>query len=94
MKRIISTFLIVFPLIVFGQTHSIDKKNMSMSGTPSLPDISINTFYNTYDTCEVSWTVIKDSMPSNWGVSFVFQLVILKELQVVKAHLIQTKIFI
>ena len=72
MKKIISTLLIICPLIIFGQTHSIDKKNMSMSGTPSLPDISINTFYNTYDTCEVSWTVIKDSMPSNWGVSFCF----------------------
>ena len=31
MKKIISIFLIVFPLIIFGQSHSIDKKNMSMS---------------------------------------------------------------
>ena len=93
MKKIISTFLILFPLIILGKHIQLIKKHEHVR-TPLLPDISINTFYNTYDTCEVSWTVIKDSMPSNWGVSFVFQLVILKELQVVKAHLIQTKIFI
>ena len=42
MKKIISSLLLICPLIIFGQTHSIDKKNMSMSGSPSLPDISIN----------------------------------------------------
>ena len=72
MKKIVLISLFLYPVLTFGQTHTIDKKNMTMSGIPSVPDISINTFYNTFDTCDISWSVIKDSVPPEWGYSFCF----------------------
>ena len=72
MKYIYILILFTLPIISNGQTHSIDKHNMQMSGITTDNDISINTFYNSYDTCNISWIVIKDSMPPEWGFSFCF----------------------
>jgi hypothetical protein len=60
------------PIIVFGQSHSINQYNMQMYGNTNDPDISINTFYNTLDSCSISWNIITDSMPSQWDFSICF----------------------
>jgi len=71
MKKI-TTFLVLVPFLIFGQTHSIDNKNLEASGLPSNFDITKNTFYNAFDTCAISWVVINDSIPLQWDVSFCF----------------------
>ena len=71
MKKLL-LFLIIVPMIGFGQTHSIDKYSMQMSGNTLDNDISVNTFYNAFDTCNISWVIIKDSMPLEWDFSFCF----------------------
>ena len=52
------------PCTLFSQTHSIDNTNLQASGQPTDFDITKSTFYNAYDTCEVSWVLITDSMPA------------------------------
>ena len=71
MKKI---FLIVigFPGILLSQTHSIDTMNLEMVGTTSFNNISNNTYYNTNDSCDVSWSVIDTYMPAAWEFSFCF----------------------
>jgi len=71
MKKLIYIFL-VFSINSFGQTHSIDQHNLQMSGNNINNDISINTYYNSLDTCNISWSIIKDSLPSQWDFSFCF----------------------
>ena len=71
MKRIILT-LIFLPNIITAQTHSIDQHNLLMFGNTDDNDISINTYYNTLDSCNVSWNIIKDSLPSQWNFSICF----------------------
>ena len=67
-------FLIFFflPLFLISQTHNIDQHNMNMYGDVIENDISINTFYNSLDSCDISWSIIKDSMPSQWEFSICF----------------------
>ena len=71
MKKIL-LILLCLPMIGFGQTHFIDQHNMQMYGNVNDADISINTYYNTFDTCSVSWKIITDSMPSQWEFSICF----------------------
>ena len=61
-------------MIGFGQTYSIDQYNLQMDGNTNDPDISRNTYYNTSDTCIVSWNIIKDSLPSQWAFSICFPM--------------------
>ena len=71
MKKLL-LILFCLPMIGFGQSHFIDQYNLQMSGNINNTDISINTYYNSIDTCNISWRVIKDSIPSQWEFSFCF----------------------
>tara|TARA_B100001758_G_C18251018_1_gene525841 strand:- start:134 stop:454 length:321 start_codon:yes stop_codon:yes gene_type:complete len=71
MKKLL-LILLCLPFIGFGQTHSIDQYNLQMSGNTNFNDISINTYYNALDTCDISWIIIKDSLPSQWDFSICF----------------------
>ena len=71
MKKLL-LILLCLPFIGFGQTHFIDQYNLQMYGNPTDPDISINTFYNSLDTCSISWNIITNSMPSQWEFSICF----------------------
>ena len=66
--------LIIFlmPIISLSQTHSIDDYDLYMSGNTNSPDISINTYFNTLDTCNISWSIINDSLPTQWEFSICF----------------------
>ena len=72
MKQQLLLILLCLPIIGFSQVHFIDQYNLQMSGDATESDISINTFYNTLDTCSVSWVIITDSMPSQWEFSICF----------------------
>ena len=71
MIRIFLTILI-FPIFIFGQTHSIDALSLQMNGTTNFNNVSTNTYYNTYDSCSVIWRVIDVSIPSAWEFSLCF----------------------
>jgi len=71
MKKILIILFFV-PFIIFSQTHSIDNKNLQALGLSSNFDITKSTFYNAFDTCAISWTLINDSFPSQWDISFCF----------------------
>ena len=51
---------------LFSQTHSIDTIYFEMTGTTSFNNISSNTYYNTNDSCIVSWSVVDISIPTSW----------------------------
>ena len=71
--RILSV-IFIFPFVSLGQnqTHTIDDHYMQMNCTTLDNDMSQNTHYNTIDVCDISWKVIKDSVPSSWEFSFCF----------------------
>ena len=71
MKKII-IILICLPIFGYGQIYTIDANVMNMSGLDTDYDISINTYYNAFDTCNIQWSIIKDSMPSSWDFSICF----------------------
>ena len=70
-KKIISILLIA-QFSAVSQTHIIEKKNLQAFGHTTDFDFSKSTFYNSYDTCAVSWRLIKDSMPFQWDISICF----------------------
>ena len=71
MKKLL-IILLFFPVIGFGQTHSIDTMSLEMIGTTLFNNISSNTYYNTIDSCIVSWSVVDISIPNDWEFSFCF----------------------
>ena len=71
MKKLL-LILLCLPFIGFGQTHFIDQNNMQMFGDDDVSDISINTYYNSLDSCIISWNIITDSLPSLWDFSICF----------------------
>ena len=71
MKKLL-LILLCLPMIGFGQMHTIDQHNLQMYGNTNDNDISINTYYNALDTCSISWSIITDSIPSQWEFSICF----------------------
>ena len=70
MKKIL--LILIIPGYLLGQTHHLDTNVLHMSGNNINSDIAINTFYNSIDTCNISWSIISDSLPSNWEFSICF----------------------
>ena len=70
MKKIL--LIIIMPGYLFSQTHYLDTNVLYMSGNNVNSDIAINTFYNSIDTCNISWSIISDSLPANWDFSICF----------------------
>ena len=64
--------LLLIPGFLVAQTHFIDTHILYMNGNDVNNDITINTYYNSIDTCDISWSIISDSMPSGWEFSICF----------------------
>ena len=64
--------LLLIPGFLVAQTHFIDTHILYMNGNDVNNDIAINTFYNSVDTCDISWSIISDSLPSGWEFSICF----------------------
>tara|TARA_B100001758_G_scaffold227075_1_gene220225 strand:- start:326 stop:865 length:540 start_codon:yes stop_codon:yes gene_type:complete len=71
MKRILLV-LLFFPFVGFGQSYVIDEYSLEMFGSTNNSDVSVNTYYNSFDTCSISWSIITDSLPSQWEFSICF----------------------
>ena len=72
MRSIFISFLIIFTQNLFSQTHVIQDLVIELSGNASQSDFSNNTYYYAYDSCDVSWSIISDSIPDGWLFSFCF----------------------
>ena len=70
MKKIL--LLLLIPGCLVAQTHFIDTNVLHMSGDNVNDDIAANTFYNSIDTCDISWSIINDSLPTGWEFSICF----------------------
>ena len=67
----IFSFLIV-SLFGYSQTHSIDESIINLSDDASVSDFYANTFYNAYDSVNISWQIIESDMPDQWSFSNCF----------------------
>ena len=70
MKKIL--LLLLIPGCLVAQTHFIDTNVLHMSGDNINNDIAANTFYNSIDTCDISWSIINDYLPTGWEFSICF----------------------
>jgi hypothetical protein len=66
--------LLCIPMMSFGQTHTIDDYNITLTDDASVSDFYQNTYYNALDAVEISWQIITDSMPNNWDFSICFPM--------------------
>ena len=71
MKKIIF-LLFYWPFFISAQSYIIDDNNLQMFGNTDNSNISVNTYYNTLDTCVILWNIINDSLPPKWEFSICF----------------------
>ena len=72
MNKIFIFFFIISTQHLFSQTHAIEELVVNLSGNASVSDFGNNTYYHAYDSCDVSWTIIGDSIPNGWLFSICF----------------------
>ena len=72
MGKILISLFFIFTQNLFSQTHAIEDLVVELSGNASNSDFSNNTYYYAYDSCDISWEVISDSIPDGWEFSFCF----------------------
>ena len=74
MRKIFISLFIIFTQNLFSQTHSIEDLVVELSGNASNSDFSNNTYYYAYDSCNISWEIISESIPDGWDFSFCFPI--------------------
>ena len=70
MKKLL--LFLLFPVYSVAQTHFIDTNVLHMIDDNVNDDIAANTYYNSIDTCDISWNIINDSLPTEWEFSICF----------------------
>jgi hypothetical protein len=70
--RTVLLILLLVPMMSFGQLHTIDNYNITLTDNSSVNDFYGNTYYNALDSVEVSWQIVANSMPNNWAYSICF----------------------
>ena len=74
MRKIFISVFIIFTQNLISQTHQIEDLVVELSGNASNSDFSNNTYYYAYDSCNISWEIISDSIPDGWEFSFCFPI--------------------
>ena len=72
--RLLLFLLTIAPILSLSQIYSIDDYNISLSDDASVSDFYQNTYYNSYDSLNVSWNIISSTMPPNWDYSICFPM--------------------
>ena len=72
MRKLFLFSFIIFTQNLFSQTHAIEQLVVELSGNTTDSDFSNNTYYHAYDSCDVNWTIISDSIPDGWLFSICF----------------------
>ena len=71
-KIILSLFFLMSSQLLFSQSYLVQELFVELTGNATNTDFSNNTYYFAYDSCYVSWQVIRDSVPEGWEYSFCF----------------------
>ena len=71
-KTILFVVFLLSTQYIFSQSHEIEELFIELSGNATNGDFSNNTYYVAFDSCDVSWQIIRDSIPSGWEFSFCF----------------------
>tara|TARA_B110000003_G_C16504801_1_gene478837 strand:+ start:40 stop:600 length:561 start_codon:yes stop_codon:yes gene_type:complete len=73
-KKILITFLfsIVFFINSFSQTHTIDETTINITSNSNVNDFFKNTYYNAFDSVNVEWEIVENTMPIQWSFSNCF----------------------
>ena len=71
-KKILFLFFLISTQLLYSQTHLVQDLFVELTGSATNGDFSNNTYYFAYDSCDVSWQVIRDSIPDAWEFSFCF----------------------
>ena len=71
-KSILYLWFLINSQLLFSQSHLVQDHLVELTGNASNTDFSNNTYYFAYDSCDVSWQVIRDSIPDGWEFSFCF----------------------
>ena len=71
-KKIPFLFFLMSTQLLCSQTHLVQDLFVELTGNATNGDFSNNTYYFAYDSCDVSWQVIRDSIPDGWEYSFCF----------------------
>ena len=71
-KAILFFIFLLSSHLSFDKSHEIEELFIELSGNATNGDFSNNTYYVAFDTCDVSWQIIRDSIPSGWEFSFCF----------------------
>ena len=64
--------LILFPFLIHSQVFNLDSDYIEFSGNYLENNFSSNTYLNTLTDVSVSYTIITDSMPSEWDFQNCF----------------------
>lgn len=72
-KILITVFLsILFFSNSFSQTHTIDEKTINITSNFNVNDFFKNTYYNAFDSVNVEWEIVENTMPIQWSFSNCF----------------------
>ena len=71
-KTIFFTLFFMTSQHFFAQSNYIEELFVELSGNASNADFSNNTYFIANSACNVSWQVIRDSIPNGWEFSFCF----------------------
>ncbi len=74
MRKLFLFSVIILTQNLFSQTHAIEQLVVELSGNASDSDFSNHTYYHAYDSCDVSWAIISDSIPDGWLFSICFPI--------------------
>ena len=66
-----NSFLMI-SFFAYSQTHSIDELILNLSDDANVLDFSANTYYNAYDSVNITWQIIESEMPDQWSFSNCF----------------------
>ena len=72
MKIAVYLLLLVNTQLLYSQSYLLQDFFVELTGNATNGDFSNNTYYISYDSCHVSWQVIRDSIPDGWEFSFCF----------------------
>ena len=78
-KTILSLFFLMSSQLLCSQSYLVQELFVELTGNATNADFSNNTYYFAYDSCDVSWQVIRDSIPEGWSTLFVFPTVMSQE---------------
>ncbi len=74
MKKFTFIFILLISINIIGQSFTVQSNTISPSGLASDNDFYQNTYLDAVSNATLSWSIVYDSMPSNWEFSNCFPM--------------------